>query len=250
MALPEELRSRLEAVETVLKVLGVSGNEVNAYLLLLSRGPMRAKDVAKALNLSQSKAYEALKALVTRGWVYRTGERPARYVAVPILELWSRLKGEILSRLELVERRVIPLLEAVEARSSPVYGVKIVDESRLVATARRIVLRPGAELRVALTAEPLMTEECVRLIEEASARRRVRVMLPPERSGLAERLRRSGAEVRLKGGLFGSGVVGDEVLLVVRVEGGYVGLWSDHAFFTNIASTYFDKLWEESERGS
>jgi sugar-specific transcriptional regulator TrmB len=86
--------------EKVLKTLGSLGLtllDAKVYILLAKRGPIKARDAAKALKISKQRLYPIIKNLQSKGIVNSSLERPARFSAVEfekVLDLFLKAKME------------------------------------------------------------------------------------------------------------------------------------------------------------
>jgi len=104
-----------------------------------------------------------------------------------------------------------------------------------------VVRRSIRSLDVALAHRALIDDHLVRALEEASKRASVRVLLE---HGI-ELSMPSRVEVKVRKGMFGSGAVGDNSIVLVIETGNVMGaIISNHQFFVSIGRIYFDHLWE------
>jgi sugar-specific transcriptional regulator TrmB len=77
--------------------LGLTQWEAKVYVLFAKRGPIKAKDTRKFLNISKQRLYPIIRSLQSKGIVNSTLERPARFSAVPfekVLDLFVKTKIE------------------------------------------------------------------------------------------------------------------------------------------------------------
>ena len=92
-----------EKVLSILVNLGLSKLEAKVYILLAKRGPTKAKDAAKALNISKQRVYPILKNLQSKGIVNSSLEYPARFSAVQfekVLDSFLKAKIEQVHRIQ------------------------------------------------------------------------------------------------------------------------------------------------------
>lgn len=87
---------RTEDIVERLMVLGLEPLEAAVYVHLQVAGPSKAGDIAAALHYQRTETYRTLDALVLRGFVRATDERPSRFEAAPIEQVF----GDILAREE------------------------------------------------------------------------------------------------------------------------------------------------------
>ena len=84
-----------EKILKTLVSLGLTQWDAKVYILLAKRGPIKARDAAKALKISKQRLYPIIKSLQSKGIVNSTLERPARFSAVPfekVLDLFVKAK--------------------------------------------------------------------------------------------------------------------------------------------------------------
>ncbi|MDT7905823.1 MAG: helix-turn-helix domain-containing protein [Sulfolobales archaeon] len=231
----------IERVSPYARALGVTKNEVKLYVTLLMEGPLTGKELAQRLGISQVKVYPMLGALVERGWVRKTSERPAKYEAVPLLEVWRSLKDKVYDTVEEIERDVIIPFHSLLSTRPSVETVGVVSGRAVKDALLSVVRRSIRSLDVALAHRALIDDHLVRALEEASKRASVRVLLE---HGI-ELSMPSRVEVKVRKGMFGSGAVGDNSIVLVVETGNVMGaIISNHQFFVSIGRIYFDHLWE------
>jgi sugar-specific transcriptional regulator TrmB len=242
--LPEAAEHLLQANPRLLKALslaGLSKRDLTAYILLLTRGPLTAAQLAREMNIPLTKAYLTASRLTKTGLASSRGRRPATYVAAPPREAWLRLKSRLLEEISYVEEKLIPALETM-ASNAAAYNVFVLGPDSIENTARQIVLRGVSPLRVAVAFKEMAAPGIIEVLRETSHRRSTRILVAEEARGpWIEEL--EGAEIRYTENMFGGGFIGEEVLLVIRGGRGLSGLWSSHEYFVSIATIYFDHLW-------
>ena len=101
--------------------LGFSQYEARTYVGLLVAGGATGYSIANETGVPQPKVYETLRRLVDRGAAVLTGERPARYAAVPPSVLLSSLEKEFGLKVEAARRG----LESLPNRSAQAQGLPI-----------------------------------------------------------------------------------------------------------------------------
>ena len=92
-----------EKVLKTLVSLGLTQLDAKVYILLAKRGPIKARDAAKALKISKQRIYPIIKNLQGKGIATSTLERPARFSAVPfekVLDLFVKAKIEQAQRIQ------------------------------------------------------------------------------------------------------------------------------------------------------
>jgi HTH-type transcriptional regulator, sugar sensing transcriptional regulator len=111
--------------------LGFSQYEARTYVGLLAAHGSTGYGVSNETGVPQPKVYETLRRLVERGAVVQTGQRPARYAAVPPAELLARVEADFRSRLDAARQG----LESLPGRSEhpPLLPVSRLDSFPLAA---------------------------------------------------------------------------------------------------------------------
>ena len=68
-----------EKIKTMLKRVGLTDYEADAYLLLMEKGALTAKQISYGAQIPYSKVYQVLNSLEKKGWIEATRKRPSRY---------------------------------------------------------------------------------------------------------------------------------------------------------------------------
>ncbi|MGC9106394.1 MAG: TrmB family transcriptional regulator [Thermoprotei archaeon] len=235
------LEGLIERVAPYAKAFGVSKVEIKVYVTLLLNGPLTGRELATRVGMSQVKVYPVLKGLVEKGWVRKTLERPSRFEAVPLLEVWGSLKKRVYDALEGIERDIILPLNAFLSTKPSAQTVGIVTGRAVVEALKGVIYRASRQLDIALAHKELVVDDLVSAIEEASKRVRVRVLTSEDvKVELPTRV-----EVKTRTGMFGSGAISeDAIALVIRTGNALSAMLSNHDYFVTIGRFYFDHLWE------
>lgn len=85
---------------------GLTRQEANLYLTLLSRGELSGYEAAKLTGISRSNTYTALAGLVEKGAAYIMEENVTRYTAVP----FSEFSGNVIRHLQEKQKSLLPRL--------------------------------------------------------------------------------------------------------------------------------------------
>lgn len=111
-----------DAIDTVGRILDLTGTEAAIYVRLCLAGPAKAGDLAASLKLHRNEVYRAASRLVARGLAELTLERPARYAAFAPETVFD---SEITQRLQAVEElkhardSISPLLTQLQVDAGP-----------------------------------------------------------------------------------------------------------------------------------
>jgi len=94
---------RKETIIIALKNFGLTNKEVEVYILLAKKGPLKGTEIAKQIKRNRGQVYRILKNLQKKGFVEVTLEYPKRFVAVTfkkVLEIFAKSKRDELARIE------------------------------------------------------------------------------------------------------------------------------------------------------
>ena len=120
----------MEGVDRIAKKLliyGLGEKEAKVYAWLISAGPSKANEVAKALELNRMDVYRALKKLQTAGLVNAVAGRPTRFIPVPVKEALNMLIEEARRKVREMEERRKQIVEEFSKLTLPEvqYGPRI-----------------------------------------------------------------------------------------------------------------------------
>lgn len=236
----------------LVKLVGLSERALRAYLALVENGPSNARELARYLGVPYTKVYGMLRELEKHGLVHvdRT-RRPEVFYARPPAELYAKVLTGVSSALSSLKTS----LDLLQAQYEASHKLVAEDRERALVSilkgfesvkndAVKTVVSSSSCVDIAMPYEDFLREASLlsSIIEESKSKR-VRLLIPPDLKldPIPPRV-----EVRRKEGMFGGGVLGDGVLLVVRYRGDYFGVRFNEPYLIDIARTYFNKLWEES----
>lgn len=241
-------------VRKSLKNVGLTQYEANAYLLLLERGALTAKQISLGAQIPYSKVYETLSSLERKGWIEVEGKRPSKYLPkspeIALKTMKNSLENEWLQNEKAIVDELVPLYEKMKTKEK--YDIWII-KGALNITPKFKEMAKNCR-REMLIAFPYIREEFLmgfyQLLPPLTEEVRLCFMVC---KGLDENvyktLSRIG-EVRFRAKMFGGGAISDgkEVLLLFSDERSEVtAIWSDHPGLAGLAKDYFNYLWKESE---
>lgn len=147
--------------------LGFSLYEARTYVGLLMSEGATGYSVANDTGVPQPKVYETLRRLVDRGAAILTGEKPARYTAVPPTVLLSALEKDFGAKVEAARRS----LETLPERTSREGGVALSRvDTFAAATERAVGAIARAQSRVYLSGRTDELKGLAGAVDEASGR--------------------------------------------------------------------------------
>ncbi len=248
--LPKELVDKF-------KSLGLSPNEIKVYLLLISQGPLTAKEISDYALVPFSKIYMILNSLEKKGWITSSVGRPIRYSArapQEAVEIVRRnLEKSMSEAAEYIAKELGPLYEKMSVSVQPnillFYGepnisMKIVD----------VILNTRKELLLAIHHRlDTLFEYSSKLADTSTVLRnrpRIRVLVSRNLVREVMPLTRLGAEVRYREEMYGGGAIADDreaIIILDKDEIYSTAIWSTHYSLIELAKAYFDKLWSASK---
>jgi len=100
-SIPEMIRGDFKCEDTAKCILGLKNIDIEAYKVLVRKGPMTAEKLGELLNRERSTAYRSLQSLMACGLVHRetktisAGGYYYEYVALPPLRMKDMVQGNI-----------------------------------------------------------------------------------------------------------------------------------------------------------
>ncbi len=239
--------------------LGLTSYEIRVYLSLLESGSMTASDMSKRSGVPYSKIYEVLNSLEEKGWLESNSSRPQKFfpkspsTALEITR--TRHDNNFRESHSTIMSELMPMYTKSGMKEKPEIWVATgimniaVKVNEIIQNSQNelLVALPQVAENVAKPLQPLLRtlhDKGVKINILASAK------INPEILKALSRV----ADVRLKDGLFGGGVIGDSKQVVILLgegsgEGGAVepiAISAEHAGLAVFAKGYFEYLWEDS----
>ncbi|MFH0850232.1 MAG: helix-turn-helix domain-containing protein, partial [Candidatus Bathyarchaeota archaeon] len=255
----------LEGLHERLTAFGFTREEAEVYVFLTAMGPTPARVVARRFNINRMKAYRTLKDLEDRGLIQRIVGRPIRFAATPPDEVLRRSIEETkqtLSGLERDEERVLEELARIRGQEQDVA-----EEPRFrIYQGRQQVYdflgqmgdRVEMEMNLVTTSLDLLRLGLWgvddRLIELSRGGRRVRLLVPVDKSNVGEveklaghfKVRHISMETPMRFAL----VDDKEILTSVAMDYSMsmttdddTALWTNAPSFISAIKIFYDSLW-------
>jgi HTH-type transcriptional regulator, sugar sensing transcriptional regulator len=239
--------------------LGLTSYEIRVYTSLLDSGAMTASDISKKSGVPYSKIYEVLNTLEEKGWLESDSSRPQKfYPKSPSTALEvtrARYDNRFRESQGTIVNELMPLYTKSGIKERPEIWVAT-GIMNIASKVNEIIQGSQQELLVALphaaesVARPL--QPVLRMLHDRGVKVNILASskIHPDMIKSLSRV----ADVRVKDGLFGGGVIGDSKQVVILLsEGGGnggiiqpVAIWADHAGLAVFAKGYFQYLWEDS----
>ena len=244
-----------EKIKALLRKVGLTDYEVNAYLALLEKGALTAKQISYGAQIPFSKVYQVLNSLEKKGWVEVVRKRPSKYFPkspeAALKAAKAAMESEWMQIEKVVADELVPLYEKVKSKEK--YDIWILRGlSNIASKFKEMVKKCQEELLVAFPSikEELIMDFFPLLQSLIGENAEVHFMVS---KGLNENVYKAFSrigEVRLRDKMFGGGAISDgvEVLLLFSDEKGEItAIWSDHPGLAGLAKDYFNYLWKESK---
>ena len=253
MSISDKTRKALEKI-------GMTGYEIRTFSTLLKSGEMTASDLSQRSGVPYSKIYEVVGTLEEKGWIGSDDSRPTKYFpkspATGLDTTKQKMDTEFTENQNVILHELVPLYEKSGTSERPDVWVlsgatnitlKILE---MVDACRNEVMialpDAGAELvRQALQKLRLLHDKGVKITILTSDRM--------DKDSIVA-IRRV-ADVKIKKGLFGGGIISDNRYVVILfgpdIGGGVnttdiVAIWADHAGLAGFARQYFEYLLKDS----
>ncbi len=242
-------------IEETLKKLGLTGNEIKVYMMLLSSGPLTAKEISEYSNVPFSKIYLILNSLKRKGWISHSDSRPTKYFSLSPDEAVKRARINMEREWDEAVGKVTPILQSIYdtthvSEAPDVWIVK--GEENISSKVFDLLLKSQFELLMAIHRRLESLFDQLTIMERlgrAYTPKQVKILVPRDLVDDAKYLARFGAELRYRDVLFGGGVIADnkEALLLLGEDRVNTAIWSTHYTLIYLAKTYFDKLWDTAQ---
>jgi sugar-specific transcriptional regulator TrmB len=241
-----------EATIKALRQLGLTEYETQAYIALVSGGPMGASDVSTRSGVPYSRIYDILKQLEDKQIVQIKRGRPTTYIAKAPTEVVRLIRLDWEERIDESGRHVVEELQPLFEQDTQVTTRDVfVIHGRAAILAKAIEMLESAreEVLLSLPSFDLSAEDVNTVVERVlGVKARVSVLT----SSVPESLRAlipEGFEVRTRERVFGAGLVVDKKETLIMLAGSeqeFLGIYSSHAIFAAMAGAYFESLWRDS----
>ncbi|MBX5321044.1 MAG: helix-turn-helix domain-containing protein [Candidatus Bathyarchaeota archaeon] len=242
-------------IRMLLRKTGLTDYEVNAYLVLLEKGALTAKQVSYGAQIPYSKVYQTLNSLEKKGWIEVTRKRPSKYFPkspeTALKTAKTVIENEWLQIEKAIADELMPSYEKIKTREK--YDIWILRGLlNIVSKFKEMVKNCRQELLIAFPSikEEFLLDFYQLLHSFIGEKMQVRFMVSKGMNENVYRTLSKVGEVRRKAKMFGGGAIsdGDEVLLLFSDERGEItAIWSDHPGLASLAKDYFNYLWKESE---
>ena len=239
--------------------LGLTSYEIKVYLSLLEQGSMTASDISKISGVPYSKIYEVLNSLDNKVWLESDSSRPQKFypkspsTALEAIRLQKEI--EIKNNEEIIKNELIPIYEKSGIREKPEIWV-VRGFYNIAGKVNEIIQNSQRELLIAL---PQLAQDIAKSLQPMLRTlhdKGIRIVVLVSEGTSTEIIKAISriADVRIKNNMFGGGVIGDgiQVLILLGEEGNRNGssepiaIWAEHPGLAVYAKDYFNYLWNDA----
>jgi len=243
-----------DATLKALKELGLTEYETQAYLALVAGGQMGASDVSTKSKVPYSRIYDVLGRLEEKQFIQIKRTKPTTYIAKAPTEVIRLIRLDWEDRLKESSRVVVeelqPLFER-ETKVTPRDVWVIYGRASILAKAMEMLDSAKQEVLLSLPSFDLSAEDVDTVVERVLfVKAKVRILTSSVTETLKELIPEK-FEVRTRERVFGAGLVVDQKDTLIMLAGGeesdeFLGIYSSHAIFAAMSSSYFESLWKDS----
>lgn len=241
-------------VQSVLREIGLSSYEINAYFTLLEYGKLTAMEISKKAAIPYSKIYDVLNALKAKGWIASVNTRPTKYYPVSPLEALAKTKIKFEDKYafwhEKIMKELQPLYEKHEIVERPDILILHGQES-IIAKLNESIKKAVKEIMIAIPSFLMSSSDVafslVETLQKADVTIKVMADGKAEDSKELHKIAKM-CELRFRDKMFGGGLIVDEkeAILFLGEEKASLVIWSNHIGLVRFAKEYFQFLWESS----
>jgi sugar-specific transcriptional regulator TrmB len=164
--------SQQKVLKTLMS-LGLPQSDAEVYVFLAKRGPIKAREVTKALKISKQRLYPIIKNLQAKGIVNSTLERPARFSTMPfekVLDLFVMAKMEEARRTRQRKDEILAdwqSIDRIEGESSPAKFTVIEGRSYVYSKIQQMIQETKSHLSFVATVPNLVRADQYGLFDAA-----------------------------------------------------------------------------------
>lgn len=250
-----------EATLKALKEFGLTEYEVSAYVALIDYGIQSASEISNKSRVPYSRMYDVLGRLEDKGFIQIYRGRPTRYAAKSPTEVVRIIRLTTEERIEKFSQVVIDELQPRFEQETQIETRDVIlihGRAGILAKALEMFDCAREEIIISLPTLDMsqmeqefemgdMSELVDKLFELKV--RRVRILTSEVPDNLLALVPRA-FEVRTRDKVFGAGLVVDRthvLIMLAASNSSFLGIYSSHFVFAEIASSYFESLWMSSE---
>jgi len=261
-----------ESAVKALVELGLLPIDAQVYLMLVTKGSKKGKELLTALKINRQQLYRSLKNLQSKGIVSSTLERPSRFSTIPpeqIVDMAIKNKSDETAKL--IQRRmdILSILQSAEVRENtdPTARFTVVEGENFIFTKIGQMIK-DAKNQVWVTVSGLSViqaekADMIKTMIELNVPFRILTNVSAKNLSIIENTvgkvgassKYYGRHIDLEENLFPRFVIRDneEMIFLISKEGGDsahkndTGLWTNSKPLINAFKTFFEELWHDAE---
>jgi sugar-specific transcriptional regulator TrmB len=244
-----------------LEKIGFTSYEIKSFSSLLRSKEMTASDLSQKSGVPYSKIYEVLGSLEEKGWIGSDDSRPTKYFAkspsTGIESTKQKMENDFLQNQNIILNELVPLYEKSGTSEKPDIWVL---SGAINITAKILELVENCKNEVMIT----LPEVGIELVKQALPKLRalhdkgvkITILTSDKINKESITSMKRVAEVKVKKGLFGGGIISDKryvvILLGPEIAGenssDVIAIWADHTGLAGFARQYFEYLLKDSKK--
>ena len=254
MSLSDKAKKSLEKI-------GLTSYEIRAYTTLIKDGESNASEISQNSGVPYSKIYEILGTLEEKGWLGSDDSRPTKYFAKApsnALETTKQNTDEAFSQNKnIILSELIPLYEKSGTSEKPDIWF-ISGAMNIVSKIMEMVEHCREEVMIAVpqAGEMIVKQALPKLRQLHDKGIKITILTSDDLDKDSIKAISRVAEVKVKEGLFGGGIISDKRYVVILLgpeissssSSEIVAIWADHAGLAGFAREYFDFLLKDAKK--
>ncbi|MEJ5327678.1 MAG: helix-turn-helix domain-containing protein [Candidatus Bathyarchaeia archaeon] len=244
-----------DSIREILREIGLSAYEIDAYTALIEGGRMTALEISREASVPYSKIYEVLNTLKEKGWIKSSERRPFKYYPVSPVEAMAFTKLKFEDKYQGWERAIAEELQPLYEKQALVERADLLllhGQQAVLAKLEEVLKKATKEIMVATPefARPIMAsaEPLLGMIKKTV---NVKLMVAGKTEDWLFLKRFAGiSELRVRDHMFGGGIIADskEAMLFLGEDKPSLVIWSNHVGLVGFAREYFQFLWDSSAK--
>ncbi len=244
-----------------LEKIGLTSYEIKTFSTLLKSGEVTASDLSQKSGVPYSKIYEVLGSLEEKRWIGSDDSRPTKYFAkspsTGVQSTKQKMESDFLQNQNIILNELVPLYEKSGTNERPDIWVL---SGAINITAKILEMVESCRNEVMIT----LPEAGIELVKQALPKLRalhdkgvkITILTSDKIDKESITAIKRVAEVKIKKGLFGGGIISDKryvvILLGPEIAGEnsseVIAIWADHTGLAGFARQYFEYLLKDSKK--
>ena len=243
-----------------LEKVGLTSYEIKSFVALIKSGENTASDLSKQSGVPYSKIYEVLSILEEKGWIGSDKSRPTKYFAKSPNSALQTTKQRIEEDFAKNEKIILNDLNPIYKKSGTAERPDIWVLTGTMNIATKIfemieTCREEVLIAIPKAGEELVKQALPKLRQLHDKGIEITVLTSDNLDKESLQAISRVADVKVKEGLFGGGIISDKRYVVIlmgpEISGSkttdIVAIWADHAGLAGFAKEYFEYLLKDAK---